>query len=195
MGIGQFCVLQWLYPSCSQLVAGAWQHWRILNFLLSLPCCFDKASNVLQMLQLCGIILHVSNKGYIFLNVFTGSLQVALLLRVVLGSEAGCSKWQMFLSSDCQVFLTATFFLFFFFPYSTFKREVWSSKMFFFSFFFFFKSEMQFLTDFSGDKASLRGDNPALCSSHAAKKWCQHHGASNGFLSHVLDQYSEISCI
>lgn len=42
----------------------------------------------------------------------------------------------------------------------------WGSKM----GIFFFQSEVQFLTDFSGDKTSLRCDNPAFHSCHALKK-------------------------
>lgn len=56
-----------------QLVADASPCWRTLKFFLCLFGCFDKASNVLQMLQSCGIILHFSNKRELFLNVFTDS--------------------------------------------------------------------------------------------------------------------------
>lgn len=34
----------------------------------------------------------------------------------------------------------------------------------------FFESEVQFLTDFCGDKTHIRGDDPALPSSHTAKE-------------------------
>lgn len=113
--LGSFLCSRGDIPAVQQLIADTWQHWRTLNFLLCLPCCFDKASSVLQMLRWCGIILPISNKRYLFLNVFTGSLQVTLVLRVLLVDRGRVLRMTNVPVQQCQGFFLQPFFSFIFF--------------------------------------------------------------------------------